>query len=260
MILASRGFGQYALNSEAEVVDGSGGTQLFPPMNRDFYAALGLEPDASCEQIQAAYEHWAAELQPHSDAPVSEGLRELQDAYSVLARPERRRAYDAQRRSEHSPGLRAEPLRSPPPAIPIGATQALKDISLRESFDTFHPSFDELFDRFWSNFASVTRPKAERLESLTIEVPLTSDEARTGGAARVLIPARAQCSACGGHGALGDYQCWHCGGHGSITADYPIEIPYPAGLLNEYIVRVSLGEFGICNFCLTIHFRVIAQP
>ena len=157
------------------------------------------------------------------------------------------------------PGLRAEPLRAPAPATPIGATQAPRDISLGESFDTFHPSFDELFDRFWSNFASVTRPKAERLESLTIEVPLTPDEARTGGVVRVLIPARAQCSACGGHGALGYYQCWHCGGHGSITADYPIEMPYPAGLLNEHIVRVSLGEFGICNFYLTIHFRVIAQ-
>lgn len=106
----------------------------------------------------------------------------------------------------------------------------------------------------------MTRPKAERLESLTIEVPLTSNEARTGGVARVLIPARAQCSACAGHGALGYYQCWRCGGHGSITADYPIEIPYPAGLLNEHIVRVSMGEFGIGNFYLTIRFRVAAQP
>jgi DnaJ-class molecular chaperone len=247
------------LNSEAEVVDGSGGSQLRPAMKRDFYVALGLEPNASCEQIQAAYKHWAEELQPHPDSPTTEGLRELQDAYSVLARPERRRAYDARRRQEHSLGLKAEPLRPPPPVTPIGAAQAPRGISLRESFDTFHPSFAELFDRFWSNFDSVTRPKAECLESLTIEVPLTSDEARTGGVARVLIPARAQCSACAGHGALGYYQCWHCGGHGSITADYPIEITYPAGLLNEHIVRVSLGEFGIRNFYLTIRFRVAAQ-
>lgn len=229
-------------------------------MNRNFYVALGLDPNASCEQIQAAYQHWAEELQPRPDSPATEGLRELQDAYSVLAHPERRRAYDASCRQEHSPGLEAEPLRPPHPATPIGTARAPAEISLRESFDTFHPSFDELFDRFWSNFDSVTRPKAERLESLTIEVPLTLDEARTGGAARVFIPARAQCSACAGHGALGYYQCWHCGGHGSITADYPIEIPYPAGVLNEHIVQVSLGEFGIRNFYLSIRFRVAAQP
>jgi molecular chaperone DnaJ len=225
-------------------------------MNRDFYGALGLDPNASCEQVQAAYKHWAEELQPRPDSPVTEGLRELQDAYSVLAHPERRRTYDVRRRQEHSPGLEAESLRPPQPATPIRTAQAPGDISLRESFDTFHPSFAELFERFWSNFDSVSRPKAERLEGLTIEVPLTSDEARTGGAARVLIPARAQCSACAGHGALGDYQCWHCGGQGSITANYPVEISYPAGLLDEHSVRVSLGEFGIRNFYLIIRFRV----
>src|SRR5271169_658611 len=124
MILASPGFGQYAFNSEAEVTDGFGATQRLPFMNTDFYVALGVEPNASGEQIQAAYKYWAEELQPHPDSPTTEGLRELQDAYSVLARPERRRAYDARRRSEHSPGLRAEPLRPPAPATPIGATQA----------------------------------------------------------------------------------------------------------------------------------------
>lgn len=115
-------------------------------MNTDFYVALGVEPNASGEQIQAAYKYWAEELQPYSDSPATEGLRELQVAYSVLARPQRRRAYDASRRQEHSPGLKAEPLRPPPPATPIGATQAPREISLRESFDTFHPSFEELFD------------------------------------------------------------------------------------------------------------------
>ena len=228
-------------------------------MNRDFYVALGLDPNAPCEQVQAAYKYWAKELQPLPDSPVTEDMRELQDAYSILAHPERRRAYDARLRQEHSPRLKAEPMRSPGPVTPVRPVQAPREISLRESFDTFHPSFDELFDRFWSNFESVTRPKAERLECLTIDVPLTPEEARTGGAARVLIPARAQCSSCAGHGALGYYQCWHCGGQGYITADYPIDIRYPAGLLNEHIVRVSLGEFGICNFYLTIRFRITAQ-
>lgn len=258
MLLASRGFRQYAFSGEAEVVDGFGGTQLRPPMKKDCYVALGLDPDASSQQIQAAYKYWAEELQPVRDSPVTEGLRELQDAYSTLGQPERRRAYDARLRHEHSRELKAEPLRSTVPSTPVGAGQAPWEISLRESFDTFHPSFAEIFDRFWSNYDSVTRPKAERLESLTIDVPLTPDEARTGGAAHVLIPARAQCAACAGHGALGYYQCWHCGGRGSITADYPFEIRYPAGLLNEHTIRVSLAEFGISNFYLTIRFHVTA--
>jgi hypothetical protein len=31
-------------------------------------------------------------------------------------------------------------------------------------------------------------------------------------------------------------------------------------VLNEYIVQVSLSEFGIRNFYLSIRFRVAAQP
>ena len=42
-------------------------------------------------------------------------------------------------------------------------------------------AFDELFERLWSNFDLLTRPKAERLESLNVDVPLTTEEAREGG-------------------------------------------------------------------------------
>jgi DnaJ-class molecular chaperone len=238
-------------------MDGFRETQLSAPMNRNLYVATGLDPNASWEQIQAAYKCWAEQLPPLPQSHAAEGLRELQDAYSALAHSERRRAYDARLRQERSPARKTETFGPLGPATPVRATP--RDISLCESFDSFHPSFAELFDRFWSNFDLVTRPKAERLESLTIDVPLAPDAAQAGGAVRVRIPARAQCSACAGHGALGDYQCWRCRGQGSITADYPIEIRYPAGLLNEHVVQVSLGEFGICNFFLTIRFRITTE-
>ncbi len=219
-------------------------------MAKDHYDSLRVQRDATPEQIQAAYRHWAKELQPSKDSPPGEELRQLQDAYTVLGHPERRRTYD---RAE-----RAEPLRPPRPSEATHIGQ--REISLRESFAEFHPSFDELFERFWSNFDSMTRPKAERLESLTIEVPVTPQEARTGGRTRILIPARAECPACFGHGALGYYQCWHCEGKGSITADYPVEISYPAGLVNEYVARAPLEQFGLRNFYLTVRFRVSETP
>jgi hypothetical protein len=33
-------------------------------------------------------------------------------------------------------------------------------------------------------------------------------------------------------------------------------VAYPAGVLNEYVVRVPLSRFGIENFYLTVRFRV----
>lgn len=107
-----------------------------------------------------------------------------------------------------------------------------------------------------SNFALMTRPKAERLASLTVDIPLTREEAAAGGRARIMIPARARCPACRGHGMLGLYECWRCQGRGAITADYPLELRYPAGILNQYVVQVPLDRFGIENFYLTIRFRV----
>ncbi len=76
-----------------------------------------------------------------------------------------------------------------------------------ESFETYRPSFDELCERLWSNFEFLTRPKAERLESLRVEVVVGLEEARFGGRVRLWIPARVTCAACGGHGVIGFYQC-----------------------------------------------------
>ncbi len=210
-------------------------------MAKDPYVTLRVDRDATPEQIQAAYKHWAKKIQPSEDLPPTEEMRDLQQAYTILGHPQRRESYERRHRPE-----------------PLRASARHREVRLRESFACFHPSFDELFERFWSNFDLMTRPKAERIESLTIEVPLTPEEARAGGEARILIPARAQCPACFGHGAVGFYQCWHCGGQGSITADYPVELAYPPGVVNEHTVRVPLEKFGISNFYLTLRFRVSA--
>ena len=221
-------------------------------MTRNFYEVLGVDAEASPEQIQAAYVHWAKQLAPDPDAKQTEALKELQQAYSGPVHPRRREEYNTRIQSRRS--STAEPLRAEPKTSDAGTEPV--EISLRESFDTAHPSFEELFERLWSNYSDLSRPKAEKVESLTLEVILTPGQARVGGQARILIPARAQCPACGGHGALGLYQCWKCGGHGSITADYPIELAYPPGVVNEFSVRVPLSRFGIDNFYLTVRFRV----
>ena len=217
-------------------------------MAKSLYLVLGVETNASPQQVQSAYRHWSSRLDPEHEDADAPALREAQDAYSILADPAQRRAYDGRIQSPSK--TRAEPFRpKPSPPAPI-------EFSLRESPAEVRPSFEELFERLWSNFALLTRPKAERLESLILDIPLTRDEAASGGRARIKIPARARCPACHGHGMLGLYECWRCLGHGAITADYPLELRYPAGILNQYIVRVALDRFGIKNLYLTVRFRV----
>jgi molecular chaperone DnaJ len=102
----------------------------------------------------------------------------------------------------------------------------------------------------------VTRPKAERLESLSVDVPLSPQQAFEGGAVRILVPARLVCPACRGQGSVGPYECSHCEGHGAVTREYPVTVAYPAGLQEDHIVRLPLNRFRIQNFYLTVRFRL----
>src|SRR5512137_1893856 len=144
-------------------------------MAKNYYLILGITANASREDIKTAFRRRALELHPDRSGLESGPFLELQEAYSVLGDPDRRRRYDreyqplAPRRSRSAPAPeplvaqrpKGEPFRPDEPARPF------REVSLAESFETYRPSFDELFDRLWSNFEDVNRPKSEQLESLT---------------------------------------------------------------------------------------------
>ena len=181
----------------------------------------------------------------------------------MLSDPMRRAVYD--REAEEIPVRRSDVARpaesviarrhSAEPLTPVQPVGEFEEIYFLRSFETFLPSFSEMFDRLWSNFELVTRPKAERLESLTVDVPLSPQQAFVGGQIRILVPARVICPACRGRGSVGPYQCWRCEGHGALTGEYPVTVSYPAGLQQDYMVRLPLDRFGIENFYLTVRFR-----
>lgn len=233
-------------------------------MPKNYYMVLGVRSGAGSEEIKAAFRRRARELHPDTSGFESGPFQEVQEAYGVLSVPERRRHYDEQfrpapvRRRPWGPSpesmvgarSRAEPFRA------VEAPGAFPEVSLPDSFEHYGPSFDELFDRLWSNFEAVSRPKAEKLESLTVEVVIGPEKAGQGGVARVWIPARATCSACGGRGAVGPYECWHCSGQGALAAEYPVDVQFPPGLRDGSAARIPLARFGIENFYLTVLFRV----
>jgi len=232
-------------------------------MRKNYYLILRLAPEATLDQIRSAYRQRALELHPDRTGFGSDRFLELQEAYDVLSDPVRREIYD--REAEEIPIRRMAAMRPPEtviprrhraePLAPAQPSRAFEEISLFRSFETFSPSLDELFARLWSNFELRTRPKAERLESLNIEVPLSPQQAFAGGEVRILVPARLICQACSGQGSVGPYECSHCEGHGAVTGEFPVTVGYPAGLQRDYIVRLPLDRFGIQNFYLTVRFR-----
>jgi molecular chaperone DnaJ len=236
-------------------------------MRKNYYLILHLAPGATSEQIRSAYRRRALELHPDLTGLGSDQFLELQEAYDVLSDPVRRQVYD--RDAEDIPIRRMDAMRPPETIIPRryrgeplvadGPAHQPDDVSIFGSFDTFSPSLDEVFERLWSNFNFLTRPKAERLESLNVEVPLSPEQAFVGGEVRIMVPARLVCPACQGHGSIGRYECSRCEGHGAVTGEYPVRVSYPAGLQGDYLVRLPLGRFGIQNFYLTVLFRPTAS-
>src|ERR1700730_187131 len=235
-------------------------------MKKDYYPLLPLTPEATTEEIMSAYRRRVLELHPDQSGFGSDPFLELQEAYAVLSDPSRRSLYD--RKTETIPIRHADPAQqkttragrrySAEPLTAVQPARRFQDVDLFRSFETFSPSFDEIFERLWSNFDLLTRPKEERLESLAVDVPLSPEEAFVGVACRIMVPARAICRACRGRGSVGTYECWRCEGQGALTGEYPMMVSYPAGLQHDYTVRLSLDRLGIENFYLIVRFRPTA--
>lgn len=234
-------------------------------MTKNYYRVLGVSSEATLEEIKSAFRRRALVLHPDTSGMESAPFLEVLEAYSVLADPEQRERFNQQSRLEQAVPQRSwrpqvEPLRASRPRAE-GLRSVLPRSQSREErftgeFGEFRPSFDELFDRWWNNFRPISRPKAERLESLTVEIVLTADQALEGGSIRIGIPARTKCPACRGGGTVGAYECWRCEGHGVLTAQFPVSVAYPPGIRSEYVVRIPLTDYGISNFYLTVLFRV----
>jgi DnaJ-class molecular chaperone len=191
----------------------------------------------------------------------SEPFRQVQEAYAVLSDQTRRHAYE----QTINPSVKATAVRptaysAPEPLIPEPKSRPmdLGEISPVRSFETVDPSFDEVFDWFWHRFAGLQSPKSGRLQHLTMEVPLTRDQARVGGKARVMVPARRTCPACGGDGRVGFFMCTQCAGEGAASGELPIDVDFPPGLARDHAVVIPLQRFGIRDLRLTVVFRPTA--
>jgi len=225
-------------------------------MAKSYYAILGISSNATADDIRSAYRRLAREVHPDHYAGGNDRFREIQEAYTVLGDARRRHEYE-QSILKVSPKKPVRPAGypRPEPLIPEEGPVDLGDISPVRSFQSFTPSFAEIFDWLWQNFSSLQRPKSGRINNLTLEVTLTPEQACLGGSARIMVPARAVCPTCRGYGAIGPYECARCVGEGAISGEMPVSVAFPPGLAEDHAVVLPLDRFGIRNMHLTVLFR-----
>lgn len=171
---------------------------------RDYYEVLGLERNATQEQIKQAYRKLALQWHPdRNPAPEATGkFREVAEAYAVLCDPNKRQAYDA---TGHA-----------------GVSERWSTEDIFRDFD-FSDFMGGPMGGIWSIFGDLFPGRATRASAsphgadLHYDLNLTLDEAAKGGERLIKITRSDQCKSCGGSGAKAGTKpvtCSECHGTG----------------------------------------------
>jgi molecular chaperone DnaJ len=168
-------------------------------MPRDPYEVLGVEHDASDQQIKKAFRGLARELHPDvnaHDPDAEEKFKEAAEAYEILSDSERRAIYD---RYGH---------------------EGLRSGGYAPNFDGFG-SIGDLFNAFFGSggFAGRSGPAGGEDAAVAVEIDLL--EAARGATTEVVYDAVDRCEHCHGNGAEPGTPietCGRCGGAGQLQA------------------------------------------
>ena len=208
---------------------------------RDYYTVLGVNRDASDEDIKKAYRKLAMKHHPDrnpSDKTSEEKFKEAKMAYEILSDAKKRAAYD---QFGHA-GVDA--------AAGFGAAGARGFGGAGEGFGGFADAFGDIFGEIFGNAGHGAGGRGRgngvyRGADLRYNLELSLEEAARGTEAKIRIPAMEQCATCHGSGAKPGTQaktCPTCHGQGQV--------------------RVSQGFFSIQQTCPQCHGggKIIPEP
>jgi molecular chaperone DnaJ len=171
---------------------------------RDYYETLGVNRDASDEEIKKAYRKLAMKHHPdrNPDSKDSEDkFKEAKEAYEMLSDPQKRAAYDAYGHA----GVDAS-------AGAAGAGGA--------GFGGFADAFGDIFGEIFGNAGGGRqRSNVYRGADLRYNLEISLEEAARGTETRIRIPTMEQCEPCHGSGAKPGTQpktCPTCNGQGQV--------------------------------------------
>jgi molecular chaperone DnaJ len=170
---------------------------------RDYYEVLGVNRDASDDDIKKAYRKLAMQFHPdrNPDNPkAEEKFKEAKEAYEILCTPDKRAAYD---RFGHA-------------GVDASAAASAGGAGFGGNFgDVFGDIFSEIF----GGASGRARSNVYRGADLRYNLEITLEEAARGSETKIRIPTLEPCEACHGTGAkpgTQPVQCPTCNGQGQV--------------------------------------------
>ena len=237
---------------------------------RDYYEVLGVDKNASEDEIKKAYRRIAIKYHPDrnpGDKKAEEMFKEAAEAYNVLHDPQKRQQYDQFGFNN-----------------PFGGTGGFSD------FGATSMNMDDIFSMFGDIFGGhgfggfgggQRRPQQHRGNDLRLKVKLSLEEINKGVTKKFkvrkdvtcshchgtgaedgndreqcqtchgsgvithttqsifgMMQTQGVCPTCGGEGTVIKNKCHECGGTGIVKGEEVVEIKIPAGVAEGMVVNV----------------------
>lgn len=166
---------------------------------KDFYEILGIDRNATDDEIKKAYRQLAHKYHPDKnpgDKSAEERFKEINAAYEVLKDSEKRAQYDRFGYAETGAGFG--------PGAGFGVD--------------FQDLFGDVFGDFFG--AGRRRTRGQRGSDLRYDLEVTFEEAAFGAEKKIKIPKTAKCQKCEGSGAkpgTSPTTCPTCNGRGQVS-------------------------------------------
>jgi molecular chaperone DnaJ len=227
----------------------------------DLYKVLGVSKEAPQDEIRRSYRRLARKYHPDAnpgDKEAEDRFKQIQHAYEILSKPEKRREYDEGPRNFFGSGGTGQPG---------GADFG--------DFSDLLGGFGNLGDVFGR--ATTTQRTQKKGGNITVNVRLSFKDALSGVTTRVGVPVEevcgecggtgaapgtvprtcpdcngrgvqsrdqgffalsTPCAGCGGEGRIIEKPCSACGGNGRVRRSRQVKVRIPAGARNKMKVRI----------------------
>ncbi|KIL75365.1 Chaperone protein DnaJ [Bacillus badius] len=233
---------------------------------RDYYEVLGVEKDASKEEIKKAYRKLSKKYHPdiNKEAGADEKFKEIKEAYEVLSDDQKKAQYDRFGHTDPNQGFGGQDF---------GGFGGFEDIfstffgggrrrdpnAPRQGADLQYTMTISFEDAVFGKETDIQIPKEETCDTCQGTgakpgtTPETCSHCHGTGELNVeqntpfgRIVNRRSCPYCHGTGSLIKDKCATCGGDGAVTKNKKIHVKIPAGIDDGQQLRVAgQGEAGI---------------
>ena len=238
---------------------------------KDYYESLGLDKNATDEQIKKAYRKLAKKYHPDAnsaDKNAEAKFKEISEAYAVLSDPQKRATYDQLGHSAFDGSA--------------GSAYNAADFDFNDIFESFFGGFSDMFT------GSRSRNRAYPGSNIHTNIQIDFEEAifgtkknirvslydvcevcrgtgakpgtipencrKCGGTGQIRIHQQTMfgtmtsiqtCDVCHGEGKVIKEKCPKCYGSGRVKKEKTLEIEIPKGINNNQSIRIAgKGEAG----------------